>query len=155
MLRNYPRVGRWSDTGDVLQAALIRLHRSLDSVKPETPERFYGLAAMQIRRELLDLAKHYYGPQGQGFNHHSDSDPLVNQNVRQHEPNNLAEWSEFHEAVNRLPSHLVQVVELVWYEGLTQADAAKVLNVSVSSLKRRWMEARLELADVLKDWNLG
>lgn len=155
MLRNYPRVGRWSDTGDVLQAALMRLHRALDSVQPETPEKFYALAAMQIRRELLDLTKHFYGPEGRGYNHHSDSGSLLNENLRSNEPTNLVEWGEFHEQVNRLPPELTEVVELVWYKGLSQVDAAHVLNISPSSLKRRWAKARLELSHSLKEWMLS
>ncbi len=50
MLRGYPSVRRWSETDDVLQNAMIRLHRSLAEVKPESPRQFYGLAATQIRR---------------------------------------------------------------------------------------------------------
>ncbi len=45
MLRHYPHVGRWEQTADVLQNALLRLHRALDTVQPESPQRFYGLAA--------------------------------------------------------------------------------------------------------------
>ena len=33
MLRNYPRVRRWEQTGDVLQNAMLRLHRSLEAVR--------------------------------------------------------------------------------------------------------------------------
>jgi len=36
MLRDYPRVRRWEETGDVLQNASMRLYRSLEKVTPET-----------------------------------------------------------------------------------------------------------------------
>ena len=55
MLRSFPAVSRWSQTDDVLQNAMIRLHRSLVDVKPESPAQFYGLAGKQIRRELIAL----------------------------------------------------------------------------------------------------
>src|SRR4051812_15323811 len=65
------RVGRWVDAEDVLQSALLRLLRALESVRPDSTRAFFGLAAEQIRRELLDLARHYYGPEGEGANHDS------------------------------------------------------------------------------------
>jgi RNA polymerase sigma-70 factor (ECF subfamily) len=34
MLKGYPGVGRWSQTDDVLQNAMLRLHRALADVKP-------------------------------------------------------------------------------------------------------------------------
>src|SRR5271155_5234791 len=61
MLRRYPQVRRWEQTDDLLQAALMRLHRSLAEVRPEGVKHFDSLAAVQIRRELIDLARHYQG----------------------------------------------------------------------------------------------
>jgi len=73
MLRvDFPGVQRWEQTNDVLQNSLIRLHRALLDVTPKSPRHFWNLAALQIRRELLDLAHHYLGPQGQGARHHTD-----------------------------------------------------------------------------------
>src|SRR5947209_16707843 len=69
MLRDYPRVRRWEETGDVLQNASMRLFRSLEQVTPQTVVEFFKLASLNIRRELLDLVKHYYGPRGHGKNH--------------------------------------------------------------------------------------
>ena len=71
MLRRYPRVQRWTDTEDVLQNALLRLLRALEQVQPGSMREFFGLAAEQMRRELLDLAKHFHGPLGVGANHAS------------------------------------------------------------------------------------
>src|SRR4051794_19169789 len=62
MLQSYPRLKRWEETADVLQSALLRLCRALEKVPPPTLADYYRLAALQIRRELLDLVRHYYGP---------------------------------------------------------------------------------------------
>ena len=40
MLKGYPRLRRWEQTDDVLQNALLRLHRSLADVKPESVPQF-------------------------------------------------------------------------------------------------------------------
>jgi RNA polymerase sigma-70 factor (ECF subfamily) len=71
MLRRFPGVHRWAETGDVLQNALLRLLRALQEVRPESVRGFFGLVAEQMRRELLDLARHFCGPQGLGARHDS------------------------------------------------------------------------------------
>jgi RNA polymerase sigma factor (sigma-70 family) len=65
------------------------------------------------------------------------------------EPGQLALWGEFHEKVEALPEEERQVVDLLWYQGLTQAEAGVVLKVSERTVKRRWQEARLHLYDAL------
>src|SRR5262245_32910192 len=74
MLRGHPAVRRWEEPEDVLQNALVRLLRALESVPPATAREFFALAARHIRWELVDLARRYYGPQGWGANHASASD---------------------------------------------------------------------------------
>src|SRR4051794_18750830 len=64
MLRDYARVRRWEQTDDVLQNALIRLDRALRTVAPASARDFYGLATLQVRRELIDMARRHCGPEG-------------------------------------------------------------------------------------------
>src|SRR5437879_3282015 len=64
MLHRYPRVHRWEETSDVLQNASLRLYRTLAEIRPASVQEFFRLAALNVRRELLDMAKHYYGPEG-------------------------------------------------------------------------------------------
>src|SRR4051812_18581982 len=59
MLRGFPAVKRWDDTGDVFQGAVLRLLRCLRDVEMASTRDFMNLAAVQIRRELLDLARLY------------------------------------------------------------------------------------------------
>jgi RNA polymerase sigma-70 factor (ECF subfamily) len=75
MLARFPNVRRWADTGDVLQNALVRLLRSLKEVDVPSTRDFFGLAAEQLRRELLDLARHFYGPHGYGARQGTRLDP--------------------------------------------------------------------------------
>jgi RNA polymerase sigma-70 factor (ECF subfamily) len=152
MLRGYPRVRRWSETDDVLQNAMLRLHRSLAEVKPESPAEFYGLAAIQVRRELLDLARHYYGAEGLGSHHDTDNGRVAEAKADEHsEPETLERWTAFHEHVDQLPEEQREVVGLLWYEGLSQPEAAAVLEISLATLKRRWQAARLTLFETLKE----
>ncbi len=151
MLKKYPGVGRWSDTDDVLQESLLRLHRALATVQPESVRKFYGLAATQIRRELIDLARKHFGPLGVGTKHDTDAGKAAEGHPDSHfEPETIAAWTEFHEAVEELPEAEKEVFSLLWYDGLIQSDAARVLGISLATLKRRWVSARLLLQDRLQ-----
>jgi RNA polymerase sigma factor (sigma-70 family) len=154
MLRRYPHVRRWEETDDLLQAALMRLHRGLAVVRPEGVAHFDNLAATQIRRELIDLARSYHGPEGIGANHHTDgTDPgerLAQVAEASGQPESLEEWTAFHEAVDRLPEEERQVMDLLWYRGLTHAQAAESLGLATKTIQRRWTSARLMIRDATK-----
>jgi RNA polymerase sigma-70 factor (ECF subfamily) len=153
MLRRYPHVRRWEQTDDLLQSALVRLHRSLAHVRPEGVEHFDNLAAAQIRRELIDMARRYHGPEGLGANYHTDgADPggrLAQVPESAGRPESLEEWAAFHAAVERLPEEERRVVDLLWYRGLTHAQAAEALGVATKTVQRRWASARLMIQDAL------
>lgn len=158
MLRSYPRVKRWEQTDDVFQNSVLRLYRALAEVTPQTVGDFFRLAALNIRRELLDLAKHYYGPRGHGAKHGtspprtaSDSKavPAHDKQDTTREPGRLAAWSDFHEQIDALPDDEREVFDLLWYQGLTQAEAADILQVTERTIKRRWQAARLRLHEAL------
>jgi RNA polymerase sigma-70 factor (ECF subfamily) len=153
MFRRHPRVRRWEETDDLLQAALVRLHRSLGQVQPESVRHFDNLAAAQIRRELIDLARRYYGPEGLGARHHTDgTDPggrLAQVPGEAGKPESLESWAAFHAAVDRLPEEEREVVNLLWYDNLTHAQAAEALGVATKTVQRRWASARLMIRDQL------
>ena len=64
MLRRSPAVARWAETGDVFQGAVMRLLRALETVSPASTRDFLNLAAAIVRRELIDLARHFHGRAG-------------------------------------------------------------------------------------------
>jgi len=116
------------------------------------------LSSVSIRRELLDLLKRYHGPLGLGARHSTGHDghgsagqtsELPKAVDLSHEPSRLAAWSEFHEKVGTLPDEERDVFELIWYQGLSQAESAEVLHVSKRTLQRRWQAARLHLVEAL------
>ncbi len=66
------------------------------------------------------------------------------------EPAALAIWTEFHQKVEELPAEVRDVVDLLWYQGLSQPEAAQALGVAAITVKRRWAEARLRLGAILQ-----
>ncbi len=158
MLRNeFPRLKRWEETGDVYQDAMMRLYRSLDDVKPQSLRQFFGLAATQVRRTLIDLVRHHFGPHGQAAHHDTDigSRPRVaNVEDGQGEPETLAEWTRFHEVVETLPAEEQEAFSLVWYSGMSQKEAAEVLEISSRTMIRRMNRARLLIHEALAGTDL-
>jgi RNA polymerase sigma-70 factor (ECF subfamily) len=157
MLRSYPRLRRWEETSDVFQSAVIRLYRSLTEVRPATVREFYGLAATQIRRTLIDLARHHFGPHGQAGRYLSDGGPgngggiIANTHDSTDRPETLASWAEFHESVGRLADPQREVFEIAWYGGLSQREIASLLGTSLPTVKRRLRDARRQLAVALDE----
>ena len=150
MLRAFPAVHAMTETADVLQSSLIRLLITLRRVQPESTRHFFNLAAVHVRRELLDLARHFRGEcpgrpaaakaAGDGF---SDSLPEAPDEKSQEDDLDL--WCRFHEAVEQLAAEEREVVGLVFYHGWTQARIAKLFQVDERTIRRRWQSACLQL----------
>jgi RNA polymerase sigma-70 factor (ECF subfamily) len=157
MLHRFPDVRRWAQTDDVFQNAAMRLLRALEAVRPASVRDFFGLAAEQMRRELLDLARHFHGPQGAAAHHDSGAlgaggqAPAPDPPDRAEDPRELEKWSAFHAGVAGLPAEEREVVGLIYYHGWTQAAVAELFGVSVRTVQRRWEDALLRLRDAIKE----
>jgi RNA polymerase sigma factor (sigma-70 family) len=140
MLRTFPNVRCFADSDDVLQNSLVRLLRTLQQLKPKTTRDFYNLAAVHIRRELLDLAR---SARGKG---------TVSLNTSCQHPHHAPEpacpetaeadlWVQFHQAIDRLPVEEREVVGLIFYHGWTQNRIAELFQVDERTIRRRWSAA--------------
>lgn len=155
MFRDHPSLQRWEETDDVYQRGVVRLWQALGGCQPRSAVQFYRLAATVLRRELIDLARHYFGPEGMAA-HHATPIWSANQDERpdagpEHADGStwdsakLQTWTEFHQEVESLPEELKATFDLLWYQGLPQSEAAEVLGISKRTLERRWHEARMEI----------
>ena len=156
--QDFPGVGREHQTDDIFQDAVLRLYRSLQDVQPENFRAFMGLAATQIRRELIDLARKLCGPEGIAAKHATNAGresqstgqaPRYEKAQDTAGPATLLLWTEFHQHVEQLPDEEREVFDLIFYQELSQADAAELLDISVRTIKRRWRSAKLILHDVM------
>lgn len=157
MLRgSFGRVGRWADTGDVFQGAAVRLWTSLAQVRPESVLHFHRLSAQHVRRELIDLARHYYGPQGLGARYETPAadrpdtpSPPVDPVAPTPTPDPPVDPAALHTAVAALPEEEAVVTDLLFYQGLNQEAAARNLGVDVRTVQRRWSRARRALGTLI------
>jgi RNA polymerase sigma-70 factor (ECF subfamily) len=155
MLRRFPDVGRWEQCDDVLQNSVLRLLRAIEKAEVTSVRDFFGLAAEQMRRELLDLARRYRSRRACGPSH-ADEPGGTGSIGTVHEPADRAEdaddmekWCAFHEAVARLPGEQREVVGLIYYHGWTQAEVAEHLGMAKRTVQRHWAAAMLALHELL------
>jgi RNA polymerase sigma factor (sigma-70 family) len=143
MLKSFPLVRRCTDTDDVLQSALLRLLRALEQIEPASEQDLVNLAAVQIRRELLDLARRVNGE-------NAPEDP-VERAAPGEDSGEMDRWCAFHEEVEKLPVEEREVVGLIFYHGWTQAEVAELFQVCERTVRRRWETALAKLRHVLGD----
>jgi RNA polymerase sigma-70 factor (ECF subfamily) len=118
---------------------------------------FLGLAAEQMRRELLDLARRYRARRACGPSHAPDlggggpGPAAPGPSAPAEDPDELDRWCAFHEAVGGLPVAQREVVGLIYYHGWTQAEVAEHLSMSRRTVQRHWSAAMLKLHALLKN----
>ena len=117
----------------------------------DSPRSIMALAATQIHRELIDLARRYAGPSSFAANHATSAGhpgPLSGSAAPPGiadapEPaDSLERWTQFHEAIAALPAEPREVFHLVWYLDADQKTIAELLGCSERTVKTRWREAR-------------
>jgi RNA polymerase sigma factor (sigma-70 family) len=156
---SFERVAAQEQTGDVTQEASIRMLKALADAKVKmlTTVQFFRLSSAIMRRVLIDLARHHYGPEGSAAHRAAAPSNATTASTpaptagSSNAPDALAAWGEFHERVEKLPEEQREVFDLLWYQELGQQEAADVLGVSVPTVKRRWRDAKMELLDLLGD----
>jgi RNA polymerase sigma-70 factor (ECF subfamily) len=147
MLHRFPQLRRGEQTDDILQGALLRLLDALREVRPESRRSFDNLSAVMIRRQLIDLWRHHYGPSGPGTHH--DSDPSAPARAPAPE-DDFPDVDRVHELVDQLPEDQREVFELRYYHDLSQDEVAEAVGVSTRTVQRRWAAALRRLHVLLE-----
>lgn len=159
MIRGFPKVRRWDETDDVVQGASLRLVRALDKIVLSDPRHLLGLVAVQVRRELLDLARRYGGAESFARHHETNVAFINGQQVLQtdhaSDPTSASaeqvdSWGEFHAAAGALEKEEQELFNLIWYLGLSRDQVARTLGCSARTVARRWDIVKRQLLDRLK-----
>lgn len=150
MIARFPNVRRWEETDDLFQNAALRLHRSLGQMRLTEPRSVLAIAATELRRELLDLARKHSGPWSEAAHHATNS--VFDSQAARHghqavdragdhdEP--LERWTTFHDAIESLAPEEREVFQMVWYLGCDQKTIAATLGCCARTVKNRWRSAR-------------
>ncbi len=166
MLRGFPVVQQRRTAESLAQDLWVRLLQALDAgVKTQTTAEFLRVAAHRLWRLLVEEADKHRGRVAalkRGYMHGkvqvvemcpmeaSESgcvfDPAAPESD---DPAYLAEWVEFHERVSDLPDAERATVELRFYAGASNKEAAEALGVTEKQASRLWLSACEKIADHL------
>ncbi|MFN6051090.1 MAG: ECF-type sigma factor, partial [Planctomycetia bacterium] len=116
---------RLEETDDILQKALIRLNKAMETIQPDTVAEFFGLASQQIRWVLLDLGQEMgklRENESIEFRMFSDKFLFDLPKADSTSPGSLLEWEHFHKTIQSLTELEKSLFDLVYYQGLTQDE---------------------------------
>jgi RNA polymerase sigma-70 factor (ECF subfamily) len=131
---------------ELLDAVVERLLKALRSVRPQTVRQFFALVNQHMRWELNDVARRL-DEQPVAVELREDLVPAPASSGSVLTP----EGRRMLKAIEELPEDERDVFGLLHIQGLTQAEAAEVLGVSVRTVQRRLNRSLLLLAEQLDD----
>lgn len=150
------RLRELEETDDVLQIMMVRLSKALKSCRPETPSQFFGLARVYYRRVVHSLARHYWGPHGQGaiYANKPRGDDSRAGGIDPVDPGPgpdiLAQKAELRRLVDELPPKERDVIELWMWNDLNLVEISKVLEIDPKIVRRRKTRALERLSKILQ-----
>jgi RNA polymerase sigma factor (sigma-70 family) len=151
--REYPRLTRPPlnlQAEELLGAVVERLLKALRQVRPATARQFFALACQHMRWELNDIARRLdKQPLAQEL--HEESVPAPANSATGLTPNGRRILA----AIDDLPESEREAFDLVRIQGMSQAEAARVLEVSVKTVNRRLNRGLRQLTDALGDLYAG
>jgi RNA polymerase sigma factor (TIGR02999 family) len=133
------RAGHTLQTTALVNEAYLRLVDSRN-VRWQNRAHFFAVSAELMRRILVDFARSRgYQKRGGGARHVELDEAAVVAGDRGAE---MVALDEALKALAELDARQSRVVELRYFGGLTDAEVAEVLNVSVGTVRRDWSLAR-------------
>jgi RNA polymerase sigma-70 factor (ECF subfamily) len=149
LYRSYPRLARPPlnlQTDEMLGAVVERLLKALRQARPATARQFFALACQHMRWELNDMARRLDN-QPPAENLPDESVPAPSSSDSGLSPDSRRILA----AIEGLPEGEREAFDLVRIQGMSQAEAAEVLEVSVMTVSRRLNRGLQLLAATLGD----
>ena len=134
------RGGHTLQTTALVHEAYLKL-AGQKSVAWESRTHFFAVAAVMMRRVLIDYAKTKHRVRRGGVNRDVPLETALTISVSETDFDLLA----LDEALNRLgekEEHLAKIVELRFFSGLDVVETAEVLDIFESTVKRDWQMAK-------------
>jgi RNA polymerase sigma factor (sigma-70 family) len=149
LYKSYPRLTQPPlnlQADELLSAVVERLLKALREVRPRTVRQLFALANQHMRWELNDLARLL------------DEQPAAVDLREELVPSPVTSGSGFTadglrmlQAIEALPEDERETFELVRIQGLTQAEAAEILGVTIRTVRRRLNRSVVFLTQQLDD----
>jgi len=135
------------NTTALVHEAYLKLEKQLDEGQV-TRQQFFGMASQAMRRILIDFARSRLREKrggGQIMLTHKD-DQLVLETT----PEQLVALHEAMEKLSNLNARQSQVIEFWFFAGFKQEEIARILDISLASVRRDWRLGRAWLSRELK-----
>jgi len=149
LYRSYPRLTQPPlnlQVDEMLGAVVERLLKALRQVRPATTRQFFALACQHMRWELNDMARRLdEQPAAVELRDESVAAPASS------DSNLTPAGQRILAAIDGLPEEEREAFDLVRIQGFSQAEAAKVLDVSAMTVNRRLNRGLQLLAATLGD----
>jgi RNA polymerase sigma-70 factor (ECF subfamily) len=139
------------DTTDLAHEASLKLYAALDEIRRGSVPDPFRLAARRMRWLLLDLARR--ADRSEERKHDSPLPEALDPDAT--DPAPAAKLAVLYQQVEGLPGKEREVVDLLYFHGLSQPEAAALLGVAERTLRRHWTAARAKLFEALKDFLPG
>jgi RNA polymerase sigma factor (sigma-70 family) len=153
LYKSYPRLTRPPlnlQTDELLGAVVERLLKALRDARPGTVRQLFALANQHMRWELNDLARRLdQQPEAEGLREEFVPSPASSSSGLT--PDGL----RMLQAIEALPEDERETFDLVRIQGLTQAEAAEILGVTIRTVRRRLDRSVLFLTQQLDDLRPG
>ena len=152
LYRSYPRLSKPPmnlQAEEMLSGVVERMIKALRNVRPKTVREFFALANQHMRWELNTLARRLdREAQAVELRESAVKSPAAEgQDSSRVSPS----FARMLDAIESLPEDDRETFCLVRVQGMTQADAAAVLGVSVKTVQRRLARTLPLLAAQLRD----
>ncbi len=159
MLYTYDRQKLDEETNGLVAEAYLRLNRSLEDLKPESVRQFFGLAALQMRRHLLDKLRTIHGrgemrrpkitsltPDSTGFSGMPLGVPGTG---------NGSNWTSIDvlESLDKLEERQRECLVMQHWYGFTHQEIAGLMGVSTKTVQRTTNLAFIQLNELLKSYS--
>jgi RNA polymerase sigma-70 factor (ECF subfamily) len=153
LYRSYPRLARPPvnlQADELLSAVVERMLKALREARPTNPRQFFALACQHMRWELNDLARRLdEQPAAVELNDEAVPAPVSSNSGLTPDGRRILA------AIDQLPEGEREAFDLVQIQGLSQAEAARVLGVSIMTVNRRLNRGLQLLAATLGDLHPG
>jgi RNA polymerase sigma factor (sigma-70 family) len=149
LYRSYPRLTRPPlnlQADEMLGAVVERLLKALRQARPASARQFFALACQHMRWELNDIARRL-DEQPAAESLHDEAVPAPSSSDSGIGPDGRRILA----AIESLPEGEREAFDLVRIQGMSQAEAAQVLEVSVMTVNRRLNRGLQMLAATLGD----
>jgi RNA polymerase sigma-70 factor (ECF subfamily) len=149
--RSYPRLARPPlnlQAEETLSNVVERMMKAMRVARPATVRQFFAMANQHIRWELNDLARRF-DHEARAVELRDSAVGVDPQSASASRPSPIT--LRMLEAIESLPEGEREAFCLVRIQGMTQLDAAAVLDVSVKTIQRRLTRSLLLLGEKLRD----